>query len=477
MKNKKSIKTAILIMLAIGLVGGALAYFSSIALTKHNIFEVFTGQKNQDGGLIIEEPSWNEPDKDYHAKPGTYLAKDPSVLSKVDYDGWAVIRVRVPKIMSKEADQETAQLNEIANICYFGAPQVGIGSDNTLRVGDIVTFDGLKGSTTGDNDKGTFNSNDFSFLGKLTIREGYNDYYFGYNDVLYSNNRTENLFDYIQIKQFTELLGDGGSYVNSYVDVDAQMVQSVDTDTGYAYTSVADAWTKVFKKPPESPEFGAVDGDSRPVIKAPMGKTEYTIVYDGNGANESVYYKQTKANASVTIAANKFTKNGSSFTGWNTMPDGNGDAYFPGDQYTDDTDVILYAQWDMDKYTVTFEGNGATGGSTAEQTKLYDTALNLADNGFTKTGYKFTGWNTKPDGTGTSYATSSEYTTNESIMLYAQWEKEIYTISYDLNGGKAASGGKYPATYTIEDNFIAGVDITDPVRDGYEFAGWDVIDN
>ena len=74
-------------------------------------------------------------------------------------------------------------------------------------------------------------------------------------------------------------------------------------------------------------------------------------------------------------------------------------------------------------YTVTYNGNGNTGGSTASQTKVSGTALTLNANGYTKTGYAFTRWNTKADGTGTSYAAGASYTDNAAVTLYAQWVK------------------------------------------------------
>ena len=78
-------------------------------------------------------------------------------------------------------------------------------------------------------------------------------------------------------------------------------------------------------------------------------------------------------------------------------------------------------------YTVAYDGNGATGGSTVSSAHNYGTAKTLTKNGFTKTGYKFTGWNTKADGTGTAYTDSQSVTNLSSVngstvTLYAQWK-------------------------------------------------------
>lgn len=75
-------------------------------------------------------------------------------------------------------------------------------------------------------------------------------------------------------------------------------------------------------------------------------------------------------------------------------------------------------------YTISYNGNGATSGSTSNQTKIYGTALSLRSNGFTKTNYTFVKWNTKADGSGTSYAAGASYTTNAGATLYAQWKSD-----------------------------------------------------
>ena len=41
---------------------------------------------------------------------------------------------------------------------------------------------------------------------------------------------------------------------------------------------------------------------------------------------------------------------------------------------------------------------------------------------WTRSGYIMTGWNTKPDGSGTSYATNHSVFLTSSMVLYAQWE-------------------------------------------------------
>ena len=77
--------------------------------------------------------------------------------------------------------------------------------------------------------------------------------------------------------------------------------------------------------------------------------------------------------------------------------------------------------------TINFDGNGSTGGSTASQQIAAGNTASLNANGFTRTGYAFTGWNTAADGSGTSYTDGADYTVtpatgDATITLYAQWE-------------------------------------------------------
>ena len=111
--------------------------------------------------------------------------------------------------------------------------------------------------------------------------------------------------------------------------------------------------------------------------------------------------------------------------------------------------------------TINFNGNGATSGSTASQMIETGTSQNLNSNGFTRTGYKFTGWNTIAGGTGTSYGDGANYTapanpSSYTITLYAQWEPEFTnlltqaTYMQDLSAAQC-SGSSDGATATLKD--------------------------
>lgn len=127
-------------------------------------------------------------------------------------------------------------------------------------------------------------------------------------------------------------------------------------------------------------------------------------------------------------------------------------------------DRTVVAHTVADTYPVTYNANGGTG-APAAQTKTHNVTLTLSSDEPIRDGYEFNSWNTKSDGTGTTYAPSGSYTGNAPLNLYAKWDPEQYTITYDSDGGSAVD----PQTYDIEDDVTLAADST---KEGYDFIGW-----
>ena len=201
--------------------------------------------------------------------------------------------------------------------------------------------------------------------------------------------------------------------------------------------------------------------------------TTYTVKYDANGGTGAPSNQTKKQGESLTISTAKPTKTGYTFTSWNTKKDGTGTKYDIGASYTTDSDVTLYAQYKENTitYTVKYDANGGTG-APSNQTKTKGTDLVLSDIKPTKEGYIFVNWNTKKDGIGTSYNAGSKYTTEASVTLYAQYEKELneeetkYTITFYTNDGTTEKSTK------VVNKGDKVVKPEDPTREGYTFDGW-----
>ena len=179
------------------------------------------------------------------------------------------------------------------------------------------------------------------------------------------------------------------------------------------------------------------------------------------------------------LAGNPVTRYNCNFAGWYTAPSGgtklydaNGSclesSYWSNNQYYGTSDLTVYAQWSPYVHTVAYNANGGVG-APASQTKTYLVQLNLSTDKPTRTGYTFASWNTAADGSGTKWNPGDNYTPDYNggtVTLYAQWTKDTYTISYNLNGGKI-SGQKTSYDVTTE-----AFTLPTPVRGGYTFSGW-----
>lgn len=170
------------------------------------------------------------------------------------------------------------------------------------------------------------------------------------------------------------------------------------------------------------------------------------------------------------------------FDYWNTEADGSGEDFYDGDEIVMDENITLYAQWtEWPKCTLTYDGNGGTGYLVDDRSPYYlgDTITVIPNDyhvggilrhAFVKSGYTFTTWNTKADGTGIDYDGGDTFAITANTTLYAQWEEvEMFTVTYDAQMGGATitdSGSPYASGSTVA---VLNNPFTKP---GYSFEGW-----
>lgn len=91
-------------------------------------------------------------------------------------------------------------------------------------------------------------------------------------------------------------------------------------------------------------------------------------------------------------------------------------------------------------YSMTYDANGGTGTMTDANSYAKNSEVTTLSNSFTApSGMNFAGWNTRADGTGTSYAAGASFTAVRDVKLYAQWvypETGTGTITYALTYDK-----------------------------------------
>lgn len=178
-----------------------------------------------------------------------------------------------------------------------------------------------------------------------------------------------------------------------------------------------------------------VSNSTRSAAKTgPAYTTTYTISYNANGGSGAPGSQTKTYGAALTLSSAVPARTGYSFLGWSTSSTATTATYAAGGSYTANASATLYAVWQLITYAVTFNGNGADGGATASQRKNYGQTLVLSANGFTRTNYTFLYWNTKADGTGTTYAAGANYTTNAALALYAIWKKNNIPVFINVDG-------------------------------------------
>lgn len=164
------------------------------------------------------------------------------------------------------------------------------------------------------------------------------------------------------------------------------------------------------------------------------------IKFNKNGGTGTDFHQTVAPNTNVTLTKNTYIKTGYEFDCWNTKADGTGIRYENQASVTNIVNVgetiTLYAQWKKFGYTVKFNANGGIG-SMESQNFQSEATQKLNASTFTKEGYSFGFWNTKADGSGTSYEDEEEVknlaTTNGAVVnLYAIYEKYNYVHEGDI---------------------------------------------
>ena len=187
----------------------------------------------------------------------------------------------------------------------------------------------------------------------------------------------------------------------------------------------------------------------------------YTVTYDKNGGSGTMADTAKYAEgATASVMKNTFTApSGQVFLGWSTTANGPVEYYANSQLKIEKQNVTLYAIWGGKDSTVTLTYNANYEGADpamSEVPSLKNNALVelAAATLFTRTGYEFTGWNTKADGSGTSFAAGSNARVDDvdedENVLYAQWKQ----LTGSLTITKVVSA---PEGVTVPDSFTFNV--------------------
>ena len=153
------------------------------------------------------------------------------------------------------------------------------------------------------------------------------------------------------------------------------------------------------------------------------------------------------------------------FAGWYDNEACAGDAYSFTGKTMPAGNLLLYAKWTTETFTVTFDANGGSAVATMEHVP-YGTTLDKSETGTTRNGYTFGGW-TLEDGKPFSFATQ----VTRHMALRAVWiNGEGYSVTYDANGayGSVTDSGVYAEGTQAQ--ILSAAGLTAP--DGKVFVGW-----
>ena len=189
----------------------------------------------------------------------------------------------------------------------------------------------------------------------------------------------------------------------------------------------------------------------------------YTVTFNANGGSVSTS-SRTVTNGSTYGSLPTPTRAGYTFDGWYTASSG-------GTKITSSTTVslagnqTLYAHWNANSYTVTFNANGGSVSTSSKTVTNGSTYGSLPTP--TRADYSFDGWYTASSG-GTRITSSTTVSLTANQTLYAHWtySPASYTVTFNANGGSVSTSSK-----TVTNGSAYG-SLPTPTRTDYRFDGW-----
>ena len=190
------------------------------------------------------------------------------------------------------------------------------------------------------------------------------------------------------------------------------------------YTATNKWWntgtSKVYASPSEIP---ASAGTYEPNYRLSSTTTTYTykVRFDKNGGTGSMADQSFTSGAGRMLPANTFTRDGYTFSGWNTRANGSGTAYRDRQSVTDlakssNETVTLYARWTPNTYSIRYDLDGGKLPTNAPTSRKYGQATNLPMP--TKSGHIFVGWY---DASGKKV--SAVPSNSKDVKLKARWTR------------------------------------------------------
>ena len=257
-------------------------------------------------------------------------------------------------------------------------------------------------------------------------------------------------------------------FSDNYGQNQINKINVVPKKTGYTFKGYKVDETLIIKDDGTIPNEEAVrninppssDEEVAPIMEA----NKYSVTFNANGGTNLNFESKTVTYDQKYDDLPSVSRIGYTFAGWYTSASG-------GNKITSETMVkitsnqILYAHWNANTYTISFNANGGSSLSQSSKTVTYDSTYGALPT-VSKTGYTFAGWYTESSG-GTKIETSTKVTTASNQTFYAHWTVNNYSVTFNANGGGTPTPTSKVVTYDSVYGTLATIS-----RTGYNLKGW-----
>ena len=187
--------------------------------------------------------------------------------------------------------------------------------------------------------------------------------------------------------------------------------------------------------------------------------TNHTVSYNANTTDivSGMPTNGVKTNGVDYTIEQGPTRSHYTFLGWNTKNDGTGITYTPNDLYTIDADLDLYAQWDIEKSTLTINPNGGVYIGNTVVTGAYNSQIQISNP-------------IAPIGNTVKFSANggtAEFLQKTQTISFDKWVKQDGTTFT----GPVYTFGTNDETLTA--NYLAdGIILPNASKTGATFGGW-----
>gem|GEM_PF-1855023 len=258
-------------------------------------------------------------------------------------------------------------------------------------------------------------------------------------------------------------LWDGDNQGWLYLEKTGYTMESKSWNTKADGTGISIDWYQSFDSGNDLAKALGVDlstGSKTVTLYAEWQPFNLTVIYNSNGGSGAPAAQTKTQGAALTLSSTKPTRDGYTFLGWAESSTATTAQYQPGGSFTKDANTTLYAVWQLNTYTVTYNAGGGTG-APAAQTKAHGTALTLSSTKPTRDGYTFLGWAESSTATTAQYQPGGSFTKDADATLYAVWQEireDTLNLQVEHVGGILKEGAqlRVPITATQNPGYVLG---------------------